>query len=128
MSFSGKENSSDERTNYIGNGVVKIRNKKIISTVLVISNIVYAALGWVVFILFDLTSPDDPKFDIDQTFRISVFPILFIVCIVGEILILKKFYKNVFNSNLKHFIIYMFFNAIICAFPLLIGLIESFFN
>ncbi len=102
--------------------------QKIINTLLVISNIVCVAFGWVIFILFDLTSPDNPKFDINQIFRLIVFPLLLAVCTVGEILILKKFYKNVFNSNLKRFIIYTFFNAIMCVFPLLIGLIESFLN
>ena len=101
---------------------------KIINTLLFISNIIYIALGWGIFILFDITSPDNPKFDINQNLRIIVFPILLVACIVGEILILKKFYKNIFNSDLKHFIIYIFFNTIICVFPLLIGLIEIFLN
>lgn len=97
---------------------------KIINVLLLIANISYIALGWGIFILFDITSPYNPKFDINQNFRIIVFPILLVACVVGEVLILKKFYKRIFNSELKCFIIYIFFNTTICAFPLLIGLIE----
>jgi len=102
--------------------------QKIINALLFVSNIILVAFGWIIFILFDLTSYDDPKFDINQIFRIIIFPTILISCVIGEILILKTIYRKIYNSNLKGFIVYLFFNGFICVFPLLIGLIESFFN
>lgn len=77
--------------------------------------------------MFDITSPNDPKFDVNQNFRIIIFPILMIACIIGEIFILQLIYKKVFNSNPKRFAIYMAFNILVCLSPLLIGLIEKLF-
>ncbi|SEK89409.1 hypothetical protein SAMN05216469_10773 [Ruminococcus albus] len=94
---------------------------------LIIFNVIYVALGWVIYIIFDITSPNDPKFDINQKVRVIVFPILMIVCFIGEIFILKLIFKKVFSSNFKEFTIYIIFNVFVCLAPILIGLIEKLF-
>ena len=100
---------------------------KLLNLSLVIINVIHIALCWIIYILFDITSPNDPKFDIDQKCRIIIFSILMVACIIGEIFILKLIYKRVFSSNFKKFAIYIIFNVLICVSPLLIGLIEKLF-
>lgn len=100
---------------------------KIIGCLLVVFNVIYVVLGCGIYIMFDITSPNDPKFDVNQNYRTIIFPILMIVCIIGEIFILQLLYKKVFNLNSKQFAIYMVFNVLVCLSPMLISLIEKLF-
>jgi len=98
--------------------------KKINVILLSAINVGYSFLGWCIFILFDLTSPNDPKFDLDPLIRIIIFPILIILHILGELFFLKKVHRIV----LKYYSLFVIINLIlIYFFPLWVGIIEVIF-
>ncbi len=88
-------------------------------------NLGYSFFGWCIFILFDLTSPDDPKFDLDPLIRIIIFPILMILHVLGEAFFLKKVHRII---QKKYYYFFVIINVIIIyIFPLWVGIIEAVF-
>lgn len=115
------------KTTSIRKWLIGNMRSKITSFLIIVLNVIYIALGWVMYIIFDITSPNDPKFDVNQNYRVIIFSILMIVYVIGEFSILKTIYKKVFNSTRKKFAIYMMINVLVYISPMLIVLIESLF-
>ncbi|MCM1523900.1 MAG: hypothetical protein NC120_05525 [Ruminococcus sp.] len=96
---------------------------KIKAVLLSVINVGYSFLGWCIFIVFDLTLPDDPKFDLDPIIRIIIF-LLMILHISGELFLLIKTRRIV----QKYYSLFVIVNAVlIYIFPLWIGIIEIVF-
>ena len=70
------------------------RKRHLVIPLLLIANIIYCFVGWCIFIIFEMTSPNDPKFDLNPHIRIIIFPILLLLHALGELVFLKRVVKS----------------------------------
>ncbi len=106
----------------------KLSKREIFSNItLIVFNVIYCILGWFIFILFDITSPDDPKFDLDPGIRKLTFFLAFVIYFFCEVLFLKKLYRKVFNSSRKSFGIYIGITILLYLVPILVAVVEILF-
>ncbi len=98
------------------------RKRHLVIPLLLIANIIYCFVGWCIFIIFEMTSPNDPKFDLNPHIRIIIFPILLLLHALGELVFLKKSCKIT-----KRRCFYVILSLLIYFFPIWANIIEMMF-
>lgn len=103
---------------------MKALNKFIVVFMYIIINIVYSFIGWILFIVWDLTNPSSQKFDAMPYIRIILLIVL-ILHIIGEVVYFIISYKKIFENRKLYFVLFILLNLNIYIFPMWIGIIES---